>query len=137
MKVLFDTNVYVAEALLGQAAEVMIRVTFEARWRVYASRYLLEKLTRVLAEDLGFCRRLAILSQRRIVRRSAIVEGGSSAEVPRDPKDSPILQAALGCGADYLVTNDRHLLSLDPFESLHIMSMSEYHQLLQQEGLLR
>jgi putative PIN family toxin of toxin-antitoxin system len=136
MKIFFDTNVYVGEALLGQAAERMVQATLDARWRIYASPCLLAELGRVLTEDLGFSRRLAVLSQRRIVRRSTLVEGGSTAQVPQDPKDSPILQAALGCGADYLVTNDRHLLSLDPTEGLRIISMSDYYELLRREGLL-
>jgi len=136
MKVFLDTNVYIAEALLGSAAERMIKTTLDARWRVYVSRYLLDELTRVLTKDLGFSRRLATLSRRRIIRRSTIVETTSSAQVPQDPKDNPILQAALGCGADYLVTNDRHLLSLDPFEGLRILSMSNYHRLLQDEGFM-
>ena len=136
MKVFFDTNVYVAETLLGAAAASMIAATLKARWRVYVSRYLLEELGRVLTEELGFARRLAVLSQRRVLRRSTVVEAGGSAQVPQDPKDSPILQAAIGCSADCLVTNDRHLLSLDPCEGLRIMSMTDYHELLRQEGLL-
>ena len=135
MKIFFDTNVYVAEALLGKTAERMIEATIDARWCIYASPYLLDELIRVLTEELDFSRRLAVLSYRRIVRRSTLVEGGSTAQVPRDPKDSPILQAALGCGADYLVTNDHHLLAIDPFESLRIISMSDYYNLLRQEGL--
>jgi len=33
MKVFFDTNVYVAEALLGSAAERMVEATSNASWR--------------------------------------------------------------------------------------------------------
>jgi putative PIN family toxin of toxin-antitoxin system len=136
MKIFFDTNVYVAEALLGEAAEGMIQATLAARWRICASSYLLDEFARVLTRELGFSRRLGVLGQRRIVRRSTLVEGGSSVQVPQDPKDSPILQAALGCGADYLVTNDRHLLSLDPIQGLRIISMSAYRELLRQEGVI-
>ena len=53
-----------------------------------------------------------------------------------DPADSPILRAALEAGADYLVTNDRHLLDLDPHEGLRIISMSAYYEILQHEGLI-
>ncbi len=38
--------------------------------------------------------------------------------------------------ADYLVTNDPHLLTLNPYEGLLIISMAEYHQLLVAEGLM-
>jgi uncharacterized protein len=137
MKVFFDTNVYVAEALLGRAAKRILEATYRARWRAYTSRYLLDELAHVFIDDLGFSPRLAVLSQRRIIKRCALVEARSNAKVPHDPKDSPILQAALTCGADYLITNDRHLLAMDPFESLRIISMDQYYRLLKTEGLLK
>ncbi len=34
MKVFFDTNVYVAEAILGAAAERMVEATRNASWRI-------------------------------------------------------------------------------------------------------
>lgn len=137
MKLLFDTNVYVAEALVGGAAARMVEATHSAGWRVYASTYLLDEVERVLTDYLGFSRRFGMLSRHRIIRRAALVETPSSRHaVPADPKDSPILRAALGAGVDYLVTNDRHLLELDPYEGLRITSMSAYEQLLRDEGLL-
>ena len=44
MKIFFDTNVYVAEALLGEAAEEMLAATEKASWRIYASTYVLDEL---------------------------------------------------------------------------------------------
>ena len=51
-------------------------------------------------------------------------------------REHAILQAALAAGADYLVTNDRHLLALHPYEGLRIISMTDYFELLRSEGLL-
>lgn len=136
MKVFFDTNFYVAEALLGKAAQEMIKAVLAARWRVYTSRYLLEELGRVLVDELGFSRRQALRAQRGIKYRSSFWDGTASAIVPGDAKDSPILQAAVGSGADYLVTNDRHLLALHPYEGLRIVSMTEFYRLLRREGLI-
>jgi putative PIN family toxin of toxin-antitoxin system len=138
MKVFFDTNVYVAEALLGEVAEQLLEATERASWRIYASLYLLDELERVLTEKLGFSRRLAVLSRGRIRRRAKLVEPGASRHVvTQDPADSPILRAAIAAAADYLVTNDAHLLALDPYEGLRIVSMNGYLQLLRDEGLLR
>jgi hypothetical protein len=39
-------------------------------------------------------------------------------------------------GVDYLVTNDRHLLDLNPYEGLRLVSMAEYRQVLVTEGIL-
>src|SRR5262245_35925658 len=137
MKVFFDTNVYVAEALLGEVADEMLAATERAAWRIFANTCLLDELERVLTEKLGFSRRLAILSRQRIVRRAKLIEPGASRhEVPQDITDSPILRAALAAGADYLVTNDRHILALNPYEGLRIVPMAEYYQLLTAEGLL-
>ncbi len=137
MKVFFDTNVYVAEALLGQVAEQLIEATEQASWRIYASLYLLDELERVLTQKLGFSRRLALLSRRRIIRRAKLQEPAASRHtVPQDPADSPILRSALAAGADYLVTNDAHLLALDPYEGLRIVSTSDYYELLQSQGHL-
>ena len=61
MKLFFDTNVYVAEALVGGAAERMVEATERADWRIYASVYLLAECQRVMTEKLGFSRRLACL----------------------------------------------------------------------------
>jgi putative PIN family toxin of toxin-antitoxin system len=137
VKVFFDTNVYVAEALLGQVAEQLLEATERPSWRIYASLYLLDELERVLTEKLGFSRRLAYLSRRRIIHRANLMEPGASHHaVPQDSADSPILRAALAAGADYLVTNDAHLLALNPYEGLQIISMEDYYRLLRDEGHL-
>ena len=138
MKVFFDTNVYVAEALLGDAAVRMLDATVQAKWRIYLSRQILDEIGQVLVHQLGFTRRLASLTQARVARRAILTEPGAlSHNVPDDPKDSPILQAAMTAGVDYLVTNDQHLLSLHPYHGLQILSMTQFHELLVSQGLLR
>ena len=137
MKIFFDTNVYVSEAIGGRGAELLIRATLAGRWRIYCSDYVQDELARVLTEDMGLSPRLVELARSKLSKRSVLVSRTSSATVPEDAKDKPILQVALGCGADYLVTNDRHLLALDPFQSLRIISMDSYFELLRGEGLLK
>jgi uncharacterized protein len=135
MKVFFDTNVYVAEALLGGSAEQMVAATIKAQWRVFCSGYLLDETERVLTEKLGFSRRLGRLTRNRVRRRATLMAPSFSRHVvPHDPADSPLLRAALAAGVDYLVTNDDHLLALNPYESVRIISMSDYYNLLVNEG---
>jgi putative PIN family toxin of toxin-antitoxin system len=137
VKVFFDTNVYVAEALLGQVAEQLLEVTERAGWRIQSSSYVLDEVERVMVERLRFSRRLAGLTRQRIRRRTRIIDAAATRhEVPADPKDSAILQSALAGGADYLVTNDSHLLRLHPYQGLRIVSMTEYYRLLVEHGHL-
>ncbi len=125
MKVFFDTNVYVAEALLGQEAQRLVDATVAAAWRIYTSGYVLDELERVIVDRLGFSRRFAALTRQRVLRRATLVQTPTSGHiVVADPADTPVLSAAFAAGADYLVSNDTHLLAMDPYESLRIISMT-------------
>jgi putative PIN family toxin of toxin-antitoxin system len=137
MKVFFDSNVYVAEALVGGGAERLLAATAKAGWRIYTSAYVLAEVERALVGRLDSTRRFAVLARIRVRRRATIIVPPSSRhQVPDDAADSPILQAALAAGVDYLVTNDTDLLSLSPYEGLRIVSMRDYHHLLEASGLL-
>ena len=91
----------------------MLEATLNASWRIFTSSHVLGEIERVMVERLGCSRRFAFLTQRRAKRRADSRRGRASSRhrVPGDPDDSPILQAALAAGADYLVTNDTHLLT--------------------------
>lgn len=137
MKVFFDTNVYVAEALLGEAASRMLDATARASWRIFTTPHVLDEIERVMADRLSFSRRFALQTRRRARRRAVVVEAPSSRHrVETDPDDSPILGAAVAARVDYLVTNDTDLLALSPYEGLRILSMSDYLDLLRQHGLV-
>lgn len=137
MRIFFDTNVYIAEALLGGAAEQMVAATLKARWRILSSGYVLDEMQRVLVEKFGFSPRFARLTRERSRRRAKLVVALSSRHnVPHDPADSPVLRAALAAGADILVTNDSHLLALSPYQGLRIISMTEYFNRLTDEGYI-
>lgn len=137
MKILFDTNVYVSEALVAGLAEAIIAATLQARWRVFASAYLLDELEHVLRDKLGFSTRMAVLARQRVRRRCEAANAPPSRhEVPADPKDSPILRAALHAGVDYLVTDDRHLLKMHPYEGIQVVSLRDFAGILRAAGIL-
>ena len=137
MRVFFDTNVYVAEAILGGAAGRMVEATARIRWRILCSEYVLDEAQRVLVEKLQFSPRLGQLSRARIRRRAQlVVTPASKHQVLGDPADPPILAAAVSGGVDLLVTNDAHLLNLYPYQGLRTVSMADYRQLLVDGGHL-
>src|SRR3954464_9310703 len=99
MKIFFDTNVYVAEALGGPGAAIMIKATAAARWRIYFSDYVLDELMKVLVDDIELSPVLAALARKKISKRSVRVRELSAATVPEDTTDTPVLRAALACAA--------------------------------------
>jgi uncharacterized protein len=137
MKIVFDTNVYISEALTGGLSEAVIDATVGSRWRIFVSEYLIDEFERVMLHELGRPRRFVALARRNILRRAILLELPSSRHiVADDPHDSPILQTALAASADMLVSRDAHLLSLDPYESLRIVSVAAYRQVLQDRGVM-
>ena len=47
MKVVFDTNVFIAEALGGETARRILASTVRASWRIYISQYILDEVESV------------------------------------------------------------------------------------------
>jgi putative PIN family toxin of toxin-antitoxin system len=137
MKVLFDTNVYVSEALVGGLAESLIEAVLAARWKVFTASYVLDEIERVLHDKLNFSARVAAAARQRARRRCELAVTPSSRHtVASDLNDSPILRTAVGASVDYLVTNDRHLLRMHPYEGIQIVSMHDFAEVLRAQGLL-
>src|ERR1043165_9502820 len=88
MKVLFDTNVYVSESLVGGLAQRIVDATLGGRWRVYVNAHILGEIERVLSQKFGFSAQFAALARQRAGRRSdLVVTPQSRHEVPDDPKE--------------------------------------------------
>jgi uncharacterized protein len=64
---------------------------------------------------------------RRFLERAEVVE---PAEVPRvvplDPDDDKLIALALAGSAEAVLTNDRHLLGLDPYGSVRVLRPAEF-----------
>jgi len=68
---------------------------------------------------------------RLINRRGIIVPGVVQVRaVQDDPDDDAVLACAVEAGADYVVSGDRHLLSLGSYEGIPIVRAAEFLALL-------
>jgi putative PIN family toxin of toxin-antitoxin system len=135
VKVFFDTNIYVGEFYFTSKAEELISRTLRARWRILVSSYVLAEFERVGCAYLKLARREVAVDLTTIVQRSTLVpEVQSRHVVPGDPNDSPILRAALAAGADYLVTRDKLLLTLEKVETLLLVDLLQYEQIMESYG---
>ena len=64
---------------------------------------------------------------RRFLEKAKVVEPvGTPRVVPDDPDDDKLVAAALSGAADAIVTNDHHLLILDPYGQLRIVRPAEF-----------
>lgn len=136
MKILFDSNIYISEALGGAAATRVIAACRRAKWTLFTCDFQLEEIERVLTEELGYSSRFAKLTRRRVQLICNVVNVGSTRhKVDRDPNDTPILEAALIAGVDFIVTFDGDLLTMDPYEGIDIVTAGRLLTYMRQSGL--
>lgn len=137
MRVVLDTNIYASWTLTRGAADRVIRATAKARWRMYTSLYILEEFERIAIEKLQRPKADVKKIRRSIERMCDVVTPKPSRHiVPADADDTPILATAIAANADYLVSRDSDLLSLDPYEGIRIVSLAEFHRILELSSLL-
>jgi uncharacterized protein len=135
VKVLFDTNVHVSDAIHGGGATRAITATLDARWKIFVCPTILSELERVIRTKFNRSQSFghATVQTLRDISEAAD-EPMTRHHVPGDPDDTPILNAAMAAGVDYLVTGDAKLLALSAVEGVRIITLAEYLHVLQSHG---
>jgi putative PIN family toxin of toxin-antitoxin system len=115
-RLVLDTNVFVSGLLGGSTTSALLDAWLDHRVEIVTSRKLLEELAEVISRPRF---RSLILSSERdrllelICQHALIVEPTSETPLCRDPKDYPVMAAAIAGRAEFLVTGDLDLLD-DP-----------------------
>lgn len=135
MKVLFDSNILISAAVFGGAAMRAFKATTKARWKLFASEYILTETGQVIRDKLGGSPGFTRAAVHAFRQACEIADDPRMRHhVPRDPDDTPVLRAAIAAGVDYLVTRDADLLTLNPTEGVRIITLAEYLHILQDHG---
>jgi putative PIN family toxin of toxin-antitoxin system len=136
-RVLLDTNVLVS-GLIGRAGppRQLLDAWLDGRYTLISSLYQVQELDHVLSYP-RIATRLALseaeletilaalLSQAEIVVAQIDLSG-----VTRDPKDDPLVAAAVLGGVDYLVSGDQDLLTLAEYEGIKVVTPREFVEIL-------
>ena len=109
-------------------------------FRLAITPQILEELNRVITypkvlSNFGLDS-ASVAQSIQILRQIAIVLPGDYSDVAvisEDPSDNIYLAAALESGADYLVTQDRHILSLKYFYGTQIISLEQFVRVLRKK----
>ena len=129
MKVMADTNVIISALLFPDSlpAKVLLHI---------ASNHDLVLCDHIVTEirDVISLKRPDLLSDLEVLLAQLsyelIIAPQDSSRLIQDPKDQPILNAAILAGVDVLVSGDKHFLKLD-LESLRTMAPAEFWQMEQ------
>ena len=137
LRVLLDTNVLVS-GLIGRAAppRQLLDAWLDGRYTLVTSLYQVQELDHVLAYP-RIASRLALsaaeletilaalLSQAEVVAAQCDLPN-----VTRDPKDDPLVAAAVLGRVDYLVSGDQDILELEAYEGVKTITPLAFLDLL-------
>lgn len=124
-----DNNVLISNLLLYNSVPARaLRMALE-RGIMLTSTAALDELTEVLSRP-KFDSYVSVTARsefiRKIHRISVEVEIIRKVQVCRDPKDDKFLEIAVNGDADLILTGDKDLLVLDPFEDIAIIKPGDF-----------
>ena len=128
-RVVLDTNVLISSALSpkGKPAACHDWVVFNAK--LLSSPQLLQELETRLKRpkfDRYISESLRLAFVQRLAQVAELVVSTTTVAVCRDPDDDRVLEVAVSGAADCIVTGDRDLLVLDPFQGIPILTPAAF-----------
>lgn len=131
VRVVLDTNILVS-ALIDNGKPRKLVLELLGKHTVIVSRQMLAEFADVISRD-----KFAVASVQverftsSLVRMSKIVPDTARFKVvSQDPDDDIVLNAAYAGRAEFIVTGDRHILSLDKFKKTRIVNVSQMLEIL-------
>ena len=136
MKVVIDTNVFVS-GIFWKGISNRIIIAWRARkFDLVNSLMNVEELIKILKffkidmSDEHIKEWVNL-----IVENSIIVDvAGKIKIVKDDPTDDKFIETALNGNADYIISQDRHLLDIKEFEGIKIVTPKEFLRILKTEN---
>jgi putative PIN family toxin of toxin-antitoxin system len=125
-RVVLDTNVLVGAAYNpGSASRRIVEACLRGDLLAVTSAALHQEYELILARAVRGRGDDRVVWQ--VLERAIVVEPARTPRVvPEDPADDKLVALALAAGADALVTNDRHLLTLDAHGPVRIVRPGDF-----------
>jgi putative PIN family toxin of toxin-antitoxin system len=142
LKAVLDTNVFVSSLLVkaGLPAQVL-DAWRERRYLLIVSAAIITEIRATLAYP-RIRRKYAITDEDveqlvTLLERDALLVPGDAevaSAIPEDPADEMVLACALDGQADMIISGDRHLLDLNSYQSIPILTVRQFLERLEAES---
>jgi len=128
LKVVFDTNVYISAVLTSGTPRVVLLESFSREEiEVLISEPILSEIERILRLKIGrsYGDIMAILIA--IRQNTTLISPELELSViAEDEADNRIVECAIQGKAQYIVSGDHHVLSLEEYRGVRILSPTEF-----------
>jgi len=125
--VVLDTNIFISGIFWRGDSYKMLQLWGDGDIRVIISEEIIEEISRVLRAfkirlpEESINRRIASIRE-----NSIIVEPKEKFSIVEHSSDNKFIECAVAGNADYIITNDKHLLKIKYFRNILIMTPKEF-----------
>ncbi len=128
MRVVADSNIYISALLFKGFPLEFLQLAATGRVDLFVSQAILDETIAVLRRDKFKRSEAQVWEAEEIIRGlTRLVESMQHVEaVAADPSDNKIIECALVCKADVIVSGDQHLLRLGQYEGLLVMTVQNF-----------
>ena len=125
--VVLDTNVFISAIFWEGKPYTLVKKAINQEIIVFISNYIIEEIRRVLAGDFNLEKQEVDDILNALLYFTHLIEPKESVTfIKDDPKDDKILDCAIACNAEFIVSQDNHLLNLKNFKNIKIVSPEEF-----------
>ena len=129
--VVLDTNIYVSATFWSGRPYLVIQKAINQDTITFISQDIIAALERVLARDFLIQRKDINEVVDSVLFFTHLIKPKEKVSVIKDdPDDNRILECSLACKADFIVTQDNHLLKLKKFKNIKIVTPKEFLSLV-------
>lgn len=131
MKVVFDTNIFISAFVIpGSKAEWAYLHCLKGDFTLYSSVAILTETAQKLREKFGWQENKITRLLKAISKVAVVLKTKTHIHLLDDDPDNRILECAIAAKADFIVTGDKHLISLKHFQNISILKLSNFLEVL-------
>ena len=127
LKVVLDTNVLISSIISDGKSRELLKKGIANQYRIITSDLILKELETVLCRPKFKTRQEEVNRIIHALNKTAHVVAVKTTikAVKKDPQDDMIIETALDGEAQIIVTGDNHLLALERFQDIRIITIEE------------
>jgi len=134
LKVVFDTNIFISAFVIpGSKAEEVYLHCLKGHFTLYSSVAILTETAQKLREKFGWQEDKITRLLKAISKVATVIKTQPHLHLLADDPDNRILECAMAVKADFIVTGDKHLLSLKTFQNISIVKLSNFLEVLEKD----
>jgi len=127
LKVVFDTNVFISAFVIpgGKAEEAYLHA-LKGNFTLYSSVAILTETAQKLRQKFGRQEDRIAHLLKTVAKIATVIKTQPHLHLMADEPDNRIIECAMEVKADFIVTGDKHLLSLKRFQHIDIITLSDF-----------